>query len=945
MSIINTISTECTPQQEINFDEIFPIENNEISDFNFLEEKPKPKHNQNFIKICQKSLNLNENVKNENILIDNEPNLKRSMSYSDLKINMKKEDEFNLELNLNKDNLTNEKIFSYLMDEMKEKIFIEEDYKINEEEIYYDDEEEEEDDEEMINAILMYNNRNLSHDFKKIIRERLKKRIKEDEKKYKKEEKLYKENEKKREIKIKQKQKELLLKPQKKCDKGSLYKLLDSDLLDENLFTKYLSIDSTSITDFLINILYKKKNIRKFVPNILHEIIYIYISKKNGYETMSKFLIDYSIKNVSFGIKTCLIILSMINLSSSNNKNKLLNLKNEIESNISLLTNNYNLKQIAKKNLSIYNIKNIDELELFDENEEGEGTKNTPDYVFYSKYYELAMDFYNDIYSLPKKIETFIQQNILNNNMNNNIYNSKISKMDNHSLIQTEFINLINEIKNKIGNLSQYQKQIKEEINDDNIKNKLRNLFRGYILPLNYNNNNSEMIFDIDKFENNYILINIIPDYCELKFMSGDKFLKNFDIKLAFEIIQVKEAKAWDEIINSNTKKIKNKIITFSERKKKELKYDPFNYIFNGNPNIEYINNNSLFNSFKTHNIFFYKLLYDKDITGNIIINKFKKYFNDLILNPNNSNNNDLTYLIKIPDIIPINQNCFLIECIEYNNNLVNLNQIENDIKIYKINNNINENKENININKNIKTKNNSKQINSKYKLFEELENQNNNNIFFTKFIYDCFGTNLIENDTLQKNLIESFICNILIEYLFNNKEINTNINSNNSNNRDNNDIFNNLYIDKNGFLTFIRDNNHYLSTDNSLMNNKFKLNNELFQLLTDDDIGSDSFQYFINLIVYYICEIKKYYYIFENYITIFLESNGLRPLNWSNKLKDWIIYSLQERFYLNKTDLDITNKLKKDINDINMKKNHSTSKFKMLFDTIKSKIHKKKFD
>ena len=185
MSIINTISTECTPQQEINFDEIFPIENNEISDFNFLEEKPKPKHNPNFIKIRQKSLNLNENVKNDNILIDNGPNLKRSMSYSDLKINMKKEDEFNLELNLNKDNLTNEKIFSYLMDEMKEKIFIEEDYKINEEEIYYDDDEEEEDDEEMINAILMYNNRNLSHDFKKIIRERLKKRIKEDEKKYK----------------------------------------------------------------------------------------------------------------------------------------------------------------------------------------------------------------------------------------------------------------------------------------------------------------------------------------------------------------------------------------------------------------------------------------------------------------------------------------------------------------------------------------------------------------------------------------------------------------------------------------------------------------------------------------------------------------------------------------------------------------------------------------
>ena len=45
-----------------------------------------------------------------------------------------------------------------------------------------------------------------------------------------------------------------------------------------------------------------------------------------------------------------------------------------------------------------------------------------------------------------------------------------------------------------------------------------------------------------------------------------------------------------------------------------------------------------------------------------------------------------------------------------------------------------------------------------------------------TNFIYNCLGTNLIENDTLQKNLIESFVCNIIVEYLFNNKEINNNI-------------------------------------------------------------------------------------------------------------------------------------------------------------------------
>jgi hypothetical protein len=659
----------------------------------------------------------------------------------------------------------------------------------------------------------MYSNRNVSNDYKKILREKLKKRIKEDEKKYKKEEKAFKENEKKREKKVKQKQKELLLKPHKSCDNGSLFNLLNSDLLDENILVKYLSIDSQSITDFLINILYNKKIIRKFIPNILYEIISIYVAKKKGYEAISKFLIDYSIKNISFGIKTCLIILSLINLASTNNKNKnkLLKLKNEIESNINLLTNSYNLKQMEKKNLSIYNIKSIEELELFEEidMEDKEGKSNTPNYVFFSKYYELAMNFYNEIYLLPNKIEQFIKENILNDNTNNNLY--KISKMDNHSLLQTEFINLINKINNKIEILSQFREKIKQEIKDEKQKSQLINLFRGYILPLDYKNKDIEINFDIDNFENNYILVNIIQDSCELKFLTGDKNYQKFNIILSFEIIQVKEAKCWDEIIN--TKNDNNKIITVSSKKKKELNYDPFKYIFNGNPNMEYIKNKSIYRDFKTHNIIFYKLIFDKDITGDIIINQFKKYFNDLLFNTNNKENNSINVL-KIPDIIPINNKCFLIECIEYNDNLMNLRQIENDIKIFKVvDTSFNDNKENNNININ----SNKRQRNSKYKLFEETDNSyhNNNSMNLTKFIYNCLGTNLIENDTLQKNLIESFVCNIIVEYLFNNKEINTNI----SNESIENDVFDCLYIDKNGFLFFIKDNNHYLSTDNSIIN------------------------------------------------------------------------------------------------------------------------------
>ena len=87
--------------------------------------------------------------------------------------------------------------------------------------------------------------------------------------------------------------------------------------------------------------------------------------------------------------------------------------------------------------------------------------------------------------------------------------------------------------------------------------------------------------------------------------------------------------------------------------------------------------------------------------------------------------------------------------------------QIEEDLKNYKISNDKNkiEKKENILLNK--------KQFSNKYKLYEEPENKEQP---ITSFIYDIFQKDLIENDNFQKNLIESFIYNIIIEYLFNNK-------------------------------------------------------------------------------------------------------------------------------------------------------------------------------
>ena len=274
---MNTASTECSPQNDLILDEIFS-KPKEISPFSFLDEKI------NYVNICKDSLIFKDDENEIN------PHLKREISYSDLNIHMKKEEIFNLKPLLKKEDITKDMILSYISKEMSDKIFIEEDYKYNDkelEELFYDEDEEEEEDEEIINAILMYNDRSTSQEYKKILRDRLKRRIKEDEKKYKREQKLYKENEKKREKKIKKKKKEMLKKPKKECDNGSLYNLLDSDLLDESLYIKYLSIESKSITDTLINFSYNKDNIKKFIPNILHEIISIYSFKKQGYESIA----------------------------------------------------------------------------------------------------------------------------------------------------------------------------------------------------------------------------------------------------------------------------------------------------------------------------------------------------------------------------------------------------------------------------------------------------------------------------------------------------------------------------------------------------------------------------------------------------------------------------------------------------------------------------------
>ena len=164
---MNTASTECSPQNDLILDEIFS-KPKEVSPFSFLDEKI------NYVNACKDSLIFKEDENDIN------PHLKREISYSDLNIHMKKEETFNLKPLLKKEDITKDMILSYISNEISDKIFIEEDYKYNErelEELFYDDDEEEEEDEEIINAILMYNDRNTSQEYKKILRDRLKRRI------------------------------------------------------------------------------------------------------------------------------------------------------------------------------------------------------------------------------------------------------------------------------------------------------------------------------------------------------------------------------------------------------------------------------------------------------------------------------------------------------------------------------------------------------------------------------------------------------------------------------------------------------------------------------------------------------------------------------------------------------------------------------------------------
>ena len=98
---MNTASTECSPQNEFVFDDMFS-KPKEISPFNFLDEKV------NYVEICKNALlfKYEENEIN--------PHLKRELSYSDLNIYMKKEEVFNLNPLLKKEGITKDMILSYI---------------------------------------------------------------------------------------------------------------------------------------------------------------------------------------------------------------------------------------------------------------------------------------------------------------------------------------------------------------------------------------------------------------------------------------------------------------------------------------------------------------------------------------------------------------------------------------------------------------------------------------------------------------------------------------------------------------------------------------------------------------------------------------------------------------------------------------------------------------
>lgn len=328
---------------------------------------------------------------------------------------------------------------------------------------------------------------------------------------------------------------------------GSLYSLFSSELFDMNMLLFYLNTkNEEGIINTLVNMLYNANYKEKsyfYIP----QLISIFLSKKKFYECIEDFLIKMSFDDIRFSLR-CRMIMQ--------------NISNKI-------SNKINVKKI--KNF----YKKFEKRKIFMKRNTNEETKMKISYL------EKSIAFYTEFGISIENINIFKNQS---------------------DVIKT-LIELINKANKRMRNLYKIANQLKQ--NEQN--KKINNLFRGYILPSNYNF--CELIVNISPNFTNFFIYN-----------------KNeFQLELLCEMLKVDECELWESkyIYNSQNEKKETK------NKNNSISYDPFEV----KNEIKYnFNNQSAFKNFNTHRIISFTLFNNNDNLNEVLIYQLIYKYNEILL-------------------------------------------------------------------------------------------------------------------------------------------------------------------------------------------------------------------------------------------------------------------------------------------------------------------------
>ena len=186
---------------------------------------------------------------------------------------------------------------------------------------------------------------------------------------------------------------------------------------------------------------------------------------------------------------------------------------------------------------------------------------------------------------------------------------------------QEEMIKKVVEIIKKANIRIQNLYKISNELKRNSmINNKLKNLYRGYILT-SYSQSNDIM--------NNDLIVNLIADFSSFTM----KNKSNIELKIKCECIKIFECEKWDELYID---KVNDDVVSNQEKNNNDLK-DEKNMKFNPFEYIEDIDNTlkakSSFKKFTTYHIKSLILKTKSELTNEYIINQLIYHFNQIFMN------------------------------------------------------------------------------------------------------------------------------------------------------------------------------------------------------------------------------------------------------------------------------------------------------------------------